>query len=629
MRRLHSRAREVLVATAVSAPAIITTATVAFASTPFALCPPAPAPAQLTPAQVEAFARDGYLVVENAIPPQQLSHLAAAVRRAARARGARYVPQSDKQHRPNAVQFEATLHEAMPADQRHRLGPNGQHEATFERREKRIKIQCRNRKEMERAYKKIVAMRQQYSTYKGVDLAPKAPGSLARADAAPGEAHLKAPTAAQQAGYAEKQRKLVEAEQQQGEGSNAQGQHGAYSSPPSASSTATTAATPASRPNSSCQAQQQQEFVKVRPQSRAETNASGFSVNADDDVDVHAFDKARARESFDKYRGSGQMETDIRKGSNLDDAFAYVYNGAQSWMHVWAGDAALRDAVFSRRTGPLPPLLTTSSSSSSSSTSSAAVGEGFSADASVAAVVGAISAQLCGVMTARLYTDTIIQRTPFCNATPFHHDSSGVNYRDPRGLHATIVLPGAAQPLDSDHGGYFVLPGSHTAVADITNDGRDMTGFLRPAAWDTGEALRAFPQLLRISPRAIGLLPPGALLFMSNMLVYGNGPNLCVRASEEGRRRLFSADYKAAIAQQGRPQAEADGPAPRAELFLDDEAPLTYSLSVMPDGVAFDGVRNTWMSKDTNGPLSKFEAGQPLRDPALFPVLYTEIPDTL
>eukprot|EP00758_Cryptobia_borreli_P003698 Tbor_TRINITY_DN3926_c0_g1::TRINITY_DN3926_c0_g1_i2::g.750::m.750 len=229
-------------------------------------------------------------------------------------------------------------------------------------------------------------------------------------------------------------------------------------------------------------------------------------------------------------------------------------------------------------------------------------------------------------MTTRLYADSIVQRTPYCNSSPFHVDAAGLNYRDPRGLQATVVLPGCRQPLDSNHGGYVVLPGSHLVIRDITNNCQDMTSFVRPAAWEVGESLRLFPKLLEIQPKVIETLEPGSLLLMNNLLMYSISSSFATSASEEALDIINQ--HRGTRDQVGMDGSPGKRKSDLVKALLDD-APLTYTLSVMPDGVVFDGCRNTWMSKDSHGPLYGMEAGQPLRDNNIFPILFTEIDDLM
>ena len=298
-----------------------------------------------------------------------------------------------------------------------------------------------------------------------------------------------------------------------------------------------------------------------------------FTTHPDDEIDVNSFGKEQAQKAFDDYQQSGKLEKDIRKGSHLDDALAHVKNCAKSWSHVAATNKAVRDALFAGGVGSL----------------------------NIASILGDASAQLTSTMTVRLYTDVLVQRSPLCNGTPFHLDASGINYRDPRGMQATLCLPSKSSSTSifgtdgggDEDSGFVVLPGSHHVIDELTSGCRDLTSFVRPAAWDIGETIRPFPELTAIQPRFIGALKPGSILFLNNMLVYAN---------------------KASFALPNKTSSSSM-----------DDGLLTYSLSIMPDGVAFDGCRNTWMSKDSHGPLFKMEAGESLRDDTQFPVLYSEL----
>lgn len=441
------------------------------------------APMILSASHVEAYQRDGYVVVEGALDTSNVSplfKLTAAVRNAAVERGDRYVPETDRELEHSNVELKTQMKQATVHSERHTIdavSDRGLDAVGFERREKKIKIRCRSQKDIDRAYEKLSTLRKKYTDYKHMDV---------------------------------------------------KGKDSVGISPPIPT---------------------------------AATGEKLFSTHPDDEIDVNSFGKEQAQKAFDDYQKSGKLERDIRKGSHLDDALDHVKNCAKSWSHVAATNKTVREGLFQ---GP----------------------------SSIASLIGAAAAQLTATMTVRLYTDVVVQRSPLCNGTPFHLDASGINYRDPRGLQATMCLPRLSGSQTNEEGGFVVLPGSHRVIDEITSSCRDLTSFIRPAAWDIGESIRPFPELTGIRPRLLGPLPPGSILFLSNMLVYAN-------------------------------QASFTLPAQRVSTI--DEGVLTYSLSIMPDGVTFDGCRNTWMSKDSHGPLYKMEAGQPLRDEAQFPVLFSEL----
>lgn len=466
-------------------------------------------PLRLSDEEVRQFRRDGYVV----LPPGTLdggdvARVADLSRAIATQRGDKFVPASDTQHRPDNFELKATLKQAVPPDQRHLVSPGGSVNPTFERKEKRIKMTFRSKKQMQLAYSKLVELRQRYGRYKGVHSSPASKGNELPSD---------------------------------GGG-----------------------------------------------------DSSGFEPHPDDDIDVSGFGRAEAQRSFDEYKASGKMERDVRSGSHLNDALMHIYNGPRTWSFVAASDPNFRLAVLGSRIG---------------------------------SDLGSVGAQLSGSMTTRLYNDTIVLRPPFCNPAPYHHDACSLNYRDPRGLHATIVLPGSAQPLDDYHGGYVVLPGSHRCVENITNNCRDMTAFVRPSAWDLGECIRPFPELMALTPVSLGRLHPGTVVLFSNQLVYTINSNFAPDASPTARTHLLTCRHTSAAdpaADAGAGNHSLFPPAATTSLFL-HEAPLTYSLSIMPDGVVFDGCRNSWMSRDSHGPLHALQAGAPLRDQQAFPVLFSEV----
>ena len=198
--------------------------------------------------------------------------------------------------------------------------------------------------------------------------------------------------------------------------------------------------------------------------------------------------------------------------------------------------------------------------------------------------IGRLAAEFGGFLCTRLYQDQVTQKIPWGNGQALHCSSPYLDFVDSRAVQATVLLPGSSLTAESG-GGHYVLPGSHHVISQISSNGIDMSLFQSmPSAWDTGEWARTVKELGDIEPVIVDL-KPGQLLMNSSSLVYGMFQNL--------------------------------GP----------EQPMMHTSYLMPDGAVYSGARLSWMSQSVKGPLHLHEAGEVLRDDALFPVLYSALDD--
>jgi hypothetical protein len=203
----------------------------------------------------------------------------------------------------------------------------------------------------------------------------------------------------------------------------------------------------------------------------------------------------------------------------------------------------------------------------------------------VGATLARAACELGGCTKARLFTDQATLKKKWNNAHPIHCMAPFVDFIDMRAVTATLVLP--PTPLDRQRGAFVFLPGSHEVLRRISDDGRDTTLFRSmPASWDVGEWVRAIPELRKIQPREEGI-GPNDVLFAHTHMGFSHLPNYSV------------------------------------------DEPLTHTLFMMPDGVVFSGAKTTWMTTSRDGPLRHYEAGQPLRDDAVFPLLYNALDDAV
>nr|CCC95065.1 unnamed protein product [Trypanosoma congolense IL3000] len=203
------------------------------------------------------------------------------------------------------------------------------------------------------------------------------------------------------------------------------------------------------------------------------------------------------------------------------------------------------------------------------------------------AVIGQAAAALSGEIVVRLYDDTVHDYQRFLNSTPFHFLGSSVNFRS---LSSMTVSVGLSLHDDMRN---VVIPGSHHVVREFTDDGRDFSQFHSAGVFDVGRAIRDIEPLNELPVFQLLPLEPGSVLFLNHYTLSAVQPTMC-------------------------------GPA--AHYTPPTSSPVNsvyqYSMVLMPGRCLFDGLRNSWTSRDTHGPLHGYEAGQPLTDDSLFPVLH-------
>lgn len=202
-------------------------------------------------------------------------------------------------------------------------------------------------------------------------------------------------------------------------------------------------------------------------------------------------------------------------------------------------------------------------------------------------IVGQAAAALAGEIVIRLFDDAIHDYQRFLNSTPFHFTGSSTNFRNVNGMTVSVGLTA------HDDVRTFVIPGSHHVMREFTNDGNDFSRFCATGVFDTGRAIRGIEPLSELPVFQLQPLEPGSVLFMNHYTISGAQPTMCGPA----------ADYVPPAA------------APVNGVYQ-------YSLILMPGRCLFDGLRNSWASRDSHGPLYNYKAGQPLIDDAVFPVLH-------
>lgn len=294
------------------------------------------------------------------------------------------------------------------------------------------------------------------------------------------------------------------------------------------------------------------------------------------------FTYEQVKSSFEKYRDDGKMELEIRRENHIDDTLQFLENWGRFWIGCWSHlPSSLREKISEP--------------------------------------VGKAVASLCGEVAIRLYIDTLQEFVPFTNGVPFHCSASGLNFSHPSTVNLLIRLNHVNQDSKSssetskknektDEGSNIcetggddvwtrqvVVPGSHQVIFDITNKGRDFTSFQQQHVLDAGYLMRSIPELSGLPITEIPRLPPGCAVIMSAYLVNASLPTL-------------------------------EGPLPLTPFCFPTQQsskhPDFYQLTLMPDHCRFDGLRNSWFSKDTHGPLYHYEKGQALTDDINFPLLY-------
>jgi hypothetical protein len=258
--------------------------------------------------------------------------------------------------------------------------------------------------------------------------------------------------------------------------------------------------------------------------------------------------KAKTDDAAAAYYASDQFRQAAVDKTNAREVMSWFDNVGKGYSHLWHGDAALSGVLL---------------------------------ESGVGEVFGRLGAELGGFMSARLFSDAALVKTPWSNAIAMHCEAAQLDFVDPRALVALTVTGDAAMtPMT---GGITVLPGSHHVMYDVTQQGHELSLLnAMPPSWDFGEWPRTLPGLREIEGTTLALRP-GSVLVMNAFLVWGGLPNLSSRPRE------------------------------------------LYSVYMMPDGSVFSGMKQSWMSQNAKGPLHLYEGGDTLRDDALFPTLYSAI----
>lgn len=274
------------------------------------------------------------------------------------------------------------------------------------------------------------------------------------------------------------------------------------------------------------------------------------------------FSYEQVKRSFEQYRDDGKMELEIRRENHIDDTLQFLENWGRYWIGFWGGlPSAVRDAVGS--------------------------------------TVGRAVTSLSGQVVVRLYSDTLQEFFPFTNGMPFHCVAPGLNFCHPSAMNACLRLapPPRSSEMEEEEEvwtRHVVVPGSHRAVLDLTQNGQDFTGLPNHQVLDAGYLMRHTPVLKGLPVVELPRIPPGSAVFLSAYLVQAFLPTLV-----------------------GRTTVPYQFPTRRPS-----RSPHFYQLAIMPDRCTFDGQRNSWFSKDTHGPLFSYQKGDPLVDDSVFPVLH-------
>lgn len=292
------------------------------------------------------------------------------------------------------------------------------------------------------------------------------------------------------------------------------------------------------------------------------------------------FTYEQVKASFEKYRDDGKMELEIRRENYIDDTLQFLENWGRFWIGFWPDlPLSLRQVVGNS--------------------------------------VGKVAASLCGEVAIRLYADTLQEFFPFTNGVPFHCSASGLNFSHSSTVNFSLrllhvnedgkcrneAIPRNEEKCqrciksskDDTWTRQVVVPGSHQVIYDITNKGKDFTAIQHQHVLDAGYLMRSIPELRRLPIVEIPRVRPGSAVIMSAHLVNATLPTL----------------------QGSLPLSPFCFPTQQSS-----KHPDFYQLTLMPDHCRFDGLRNSWFSKDTHGPLFHYEKGQPLTDDSKFPLLH-------
>ncbi|KPA76560.1 hypothetical protein ABB37_07847 [Leptomonas pyrrhocoris] len=271
------------------------------------------------------------------------------------------------------------------------------------------------------------------------------------------------------------------------------------------------------------------------------------------------------RKSFRTYRDSGKLEAELRRDHHVNEVMRFM----QNWPRTWC--------LLSQSSPELKALA-------------------LSMEGAVGKRVGEAAGQLSGEVLLRVYIDSAVQDSPLTNAMPLGFAGLGTNFAHPQALSVQLGLaaPASATTTGAATATQAVMPGSHHVIRRIAHDGRELGRFLSGGIFDHGSVVRHLPELAHLPVAEVPPLAPGAALFLNNYVVTGMQPTLEGAAQQAARTVAMT---------------------PFAQV-------TNYTLALMPDRCVFDGQRNSWVSRDTHGPLYTCKAGDLLTDNAKFPVIH-------
>lgn len=264
------------------------------------------------------------------------------------------------------------------------------------------------------------------------------------------------------------------------------------------------------------------------------------------------------KSGFEKYRDDGKLELEIRRDNYIDETLQYLENWGRFAMGFWP---------------TLPSDIRKE----------------------LSALIGEATTSLNGEVCARLFSDTLQEHVSFTNGTPFHCCATGLNFKHPSTVTVALQLEGKYGQTKKDvRTRQVVVPGSHRALLELTDDGLNFSSLPVHQVLDTGYLMRHTPAIRDLPIVEVPPLPPGSALIMNAFVVQAHLP------------ALTGATWFPFTFPTRCPIGDAD----------------VYQLTVMPDRCRFDGQRNSWFSKDTHGPLYHLKEGDFLTDSKHFPVLY-------
>lgn len=300
---------------------------------------------------------------------------------------------------------------------------------------------------------------------------------------------------------------------------------------------------------------------QIETYSTAEEEASGVLTDKRIAEVQAKYSYEDVKRSFHRYRDSGHLEKDIRRDHHINEALLYMQNWPRSWCWLSASSPSLAALVAAEKSP-------------------------------IGSLIGDAAGQLSGEVVLRFYSDNAAQSSSFSNATPFGFAAIGTNVAHPNAMSVVIGLEEAPRGGGSG-ASYAILPGSHHVVLQLTDGGRELDRCITGAVFDAGKMICSMPELGHLPMVEVPPLSPGSAMFLNDYTMMATLPNLTGVVS-------------------GRIGSVADASA----------SPSTYSMSLIPDRCAFDGRRNSWASRDTHGPLHRYQQGQLLIDDSVFPVLH-------